>query len=141
MSATCSCVNNHSPDKHVCPVNGRVYASVDRRTVLHQIKTPWQRQVPEQGYYFCTDPDCEVVYFGDDDRLLRRNDLRTTVGQKARTPDRPICYCFDIRANDALAENAAIARQFVIDHTRDGSCDCAIRNPSGWCCLKEFPEQ
>lgn len=141
MSTSCSCVNNHSPDKHVCPVNGRVYASVNRSTVLHQIKTPWQQQVPEQGYYFCTDPDCAVVYFGEDDHVVTCDELRTPIGQKSRALDRPICYCFDIRANYALAKNAGIARQFVIDHTRDGSCACAIRNPSGRCCLKEFPDQ
>ena len=141
MNTCCSNRHNDYPDKHVCPVNGQVYAAVNHRTVLHHAKAPWAGQIPVQSYYFCTDPDCEVVYFGEDDRLLRRNDQRTTVGQKAWTPDLPVCYCFDIRANDALAENAAIARQFVIDHTRDGSCDCAIRNPSGRCCLKEFPEQ
>ena len=141
MNTCCSTRHNDYPDKHVCPVNGRVYEAVNHRTVLHHAKAPWARQVPAQGYYFCTDPDCEVVYFGEDDCLLTRNDLRAAVGQKSRAPDRPVCYCFDIRANDALAENAVIARQFVIDHTRDGSCACAIRNPSGRCCLKEFPDQ
>jgi hypothetical protein len=97
--------------------------------------------MPAQRYYFCTDPDCEVVYFGADDCILRCDDLRTGVGQKSRAPDRTLCYCFDIRATDVLLENAGLTRQFVIDHTRDGSCDCAIRNPSGRCCLKDFPDQ
>lgn len=139
---TC-CSNRHCdyPDKHVSPLNGRVYSAVNRRTVLHQVKTPWARDIPEQGYYFCTDPDCEVVYFGEDDRLLRRNDLRTAVGQKSQAPDRLLCYCFDIRESDARSDRAGAVRQFVIEHTRDGSCDCAVRKPSGRCCLKEFPDQ
>lgn len=140
MNTSCSCVPMHFPDKHVCPVNGRVYAAVDHRTVLHHVKTPWARPILAQGYYFCTDPDCEVVYFGEDDRLLRRDDLRTAVGQKSRAPDRPLCYCFDIRASDARSDGGC-ALQFVIEQTRDGSCDCAVRNPSGRCCLKEFPDQ
>ena len=82
-----------------------------------------------------------MVYIGEDGRVVICCELRMPVGTKSSTPDRHISDCFDIRANDALAETAGIARQFVIDHTRDGSCICAIRNPSGRCCLKEFPDQ
>ncbi|MGB5180201.1 MAG: hypothetical protein WBP44_15905 [Gammaproteobacteria bacterium] len=141
MNTSSLCAHNDYPNKHVCPVNGQVYASVNRRTVLHQVKIPWARQLPEQGYYFCTDPDCDVVYFGEDARVLMRDELRMPVGQKSSDPERPICYCFDIRAVDVMAEGAGTARQFVIDHTRDASCDCEIRNPSGRCCLKDFSGQ
>ena len=141
MNTSCSCAHNDYPSKYTCPVNGQVYASVNRRTVLHHVKSPWTRQIPEQGYYFCTDPDCDVVYYGEDDRVLMGDELRTLVGQKSCDPERPLCYCFDIRAVDVMAEEASSARQFVIDHTRDASCDCEIRNPSGRCCLKDFPGQ
>ena len=141
MNMSCSRVDNHCQDMHVCPVNGRVSAAVNHRTVLHHVKSPRARQIPVQGYYFCTDPDCGVMYFGEDDRILGRDYLRSAAGQNARTPGRPMCYCFGLRANDALVATAGIARKFVIDHTRPGSCDCAIRKPAGRCCLKALPDQ
>jgi hypothetical protein len=141
MNTSCSGAHNDYPDKYVCPVNGQAYASVNRRTVLHQANAPWARHIPEQGYYYCTDPDCDVVYNGEDGSVLMHDELRTQVGQKSRNPEQPVCYCFDIRAADTAAENGSTARQFVIDHTRDASCDCEIRNPSGRCCRKDFPGQ
>lgn len=53
------------------------------------------------------------------------------------SPDKHVCP-ENVRVFAAVD---AIARQFVIGHTRDGSCDCAIHNPSGRCCLKAFPGQ
>lgn len=124
----------------VCPRNGRAYAMVTRRTILHHMRTPWQRSLPNQAYYFCDDPDCDVVYFGTDQSLLTRTDLRTEVSQKSRDPVKTLCYCFDISATDIRNDEAhARARAFVIEQTRKGTCDCAIRNPSGRCCLKDFP--
>ena len=125
----------------ICPANGRRYRQVPLRTVLHHVGRPWQRQIPEQGYYFCTDPECEVVYFGDDQQTLTRTDLRGPIGQKSTDPQRTICYCFGITAADALAptDGGRDSRDYVIERTRIGDCACAIRNPSGRCCLGDFP--
>ena len=129
------------PKTAVCPRNGRNYAGVTMRTVLHHVTQPWARALPEQDYYFCDDPDCDVVYFGEDQHLLMRNDLRDTVGQKSRSPERTLCYCFDIDTSALLTrEEQRQARAFVIEQTRNANCDCVIRNPSGRCCLKNFPQ-
>ncbi len=128
------------PGSSVCPRNGRAYLAVARRTVLHHVRTPWQRALPDQAYYFCDDPDCDVVYFGEDQSLLMRDDLRDKVGQKSQDADKTLCYCFDINAANLQPEDAyEQARAFVIEQTRNASCDCAVRNPSGRCCLKDFP--
>ena len=129
------------PGTAVCPRNGRAYATVALKTILHHVRTPWARALPEQTYYFCDDPECDVVYFGADQSLLTRADLRTEVGQKSRAADRAICYCFDIDAMDLRsAEHRVRSRAFVIEQTRNATCDCAARNPSGRCCLKDFPK-
>jgi hypothetical protein len=52
MNTSRSCTHNDYSHKHVCPVNGRINAPVNRRTILHLIKSSWTRQIPEQGYYF-----------------------------------------------------------------------------------------
>jgi hypothetical protein len=138
MNAQCQSPDP-APRRACCPVNGKPYQAVPFNTVLHQVQKPWARALPEQGYYFCTDPDCEVVYFGEDERLFTENDLRIAVGQKSRAADRAVCYCFDITRAD-IERHAEQTRAFVTERTRDGSCDCQVRNPSGQCCLKDFPK-
>jgi hypothetical protein len=129
------------PRTAVCPRNGRAYYGVARRTVLHHVQQPWTRTLAQQGYYFCDDPDCDVVYFGEDKSLLMRDDLRGKVGQKSQDRDKTLCYCFDIDAADVQTEDGyAYARAFVIEQTRNATCDCVVRNPSGRCCLKDFPD-
>lgn len=126
-----------------CPLNGDTYEWVPRKTLMHQLKSAWLKDLPKQGYYFCNSPDCDVVYFGEDGRLFPRHALRLDVGQKSRANERTLCYCFDVNFADAvdkkLDAHGRTAREYVIEQTRDGTCDCVVRNPSGKCCLKDFP--
>ena len=124
-------------EKHACPVNGKRYASVQRKTLLHHILHPWEHAVAEQEYYFCTDPDCDVVYFGEDDSVIRSDELRTTIWQKSKDEADAICYCFGVtKALAMLDENI---KDFVIQQTKESLCSCETSNPSGRCCLKDFP--
>ena len=126
--------------KAVCPVNGQTYSQISRRTVLHQVRKPWQRKLTAQNYYYCDDPNCDVVYFGNDRQVILQDELRQSVGQKSFAPDRPLCYCFDILMSDLQTEQEQdILKTFVAEKTKDSACDCEIRNPSGKCCLKDFP--
>lgn len=127
------------PKKAVCPLNGQSYQRVERKTLLHHLLKPWQLDLPEQAYYFCDSPDCDVVYFGQDTQTFTQAELRTRVGQKSNQADRTLCYCFDVKQNDLL-ERFGVARNFVVNQTLNGTCDCEIRNPSGRCCLKDFPK-
>jgi len=127
------------PKKAVCPANGQTYNQVERKTLLHHLHKPWQIELPEQGYYFCDSPDCEVVYFGENQQTFTQTELRTRVGQKSRNADRTLCYCFDVKQSD-LSQQLVEARTFVINQTRNSTCDCEIRNPAGRCCLKDFPK-
>jgi hypothetical protein len=136
----CCTTNNRTLGKAICPINGQLYAQVSRRTVLHQVNQPWRHDLTAQHYYFCDDPNCEVVYFGDDQQIIRRHEMRQCVGQKSTTPDKPVCYCFDILLADLQNENEQIRlKTFVTNLTRTSTCDCEIRNPSGKCCLRDFP--
>jgi len=134
----------HSPSsgrtsRRRCPVNGKLYGTVGIKTVLHHVRSPWQAELPEQGYYFCDDPGCEVVYFGEDDRVILHSALRSSVWCKDTSPERLLCYCFGVHHGEALAD--ARARAFVARGTKAALCACEIRNPSGRCCLKDFPRQ
>lgn len=134
-------ITDGNAPRAVCPLNGRSYREVPLRTVLHHVCQPWRRSLAGRRYYFCTDPDCDVVYFGADATLIRRADVRTAVGQKSIDPERVVCYCFGVTAADVQASPTARheCRAYVVERTKCGDCDCAIRNPSGRCCLGDLP--
>jgi hypothetical protein len=122
--------------RHHCPRNGREYRQVPINTVRLHLNQPWQWQ-PQAHYYYCTDPACPVIYFADDDSVLEQADLRTPVGLKDPSPEAQICYCFGVTR--AESRDPAI-RAYVEEQTRQGHCACEIRNPSGRCCLADFPK-
>ena len=132
----------HYPKSHYCPVNGKAYSSVKRKTLLHHISGPWQKSLTEQGYYFCTDPGCDVVYYGQDNSVIHSNELRTSVWQKSNDKQALVCYCFGVSkelAKSDLKNNGDI-KAFVLEQTKQSTCSCETSNPSGRCCLKDFPQ-
>jgi hypothetical protein len=111
--------------------------------LLHQLKYPLNRQLDDNAYYFCASVDCDLVYFSLGDKRYKQDQLRQAVGQKSSAADRMLCYCFDIRADQVTDETKqnghSDSKEFVIEMTKSKRCACDIRNPSGQCCLKDFP--
>ena len=126
-----------TPRKFICPENNTEYAEVTLKTLLHHIKFPWLRNMKNQPYYFCHDPECDVVYFGLDGTTISTAEVRTRIGIKDKNPQSFICYCFGVTKNDALRYPEI--KTFVTQQTQNKMCACETRNPSGHCCLKDFP--
>jgi len=124
--------------KRRCPVDGKAYHKVAYATVLHHVKEPWRLSLAEQSYYFCSNPKCDVVYFGENDFLISKKMLRLKVGVKENSDDSLICYCFDV--TKAMAKSSDSAHAFVLEQTQKSNCSCVTSNPSGRCCLKDFPK-
>ena len=143
------CCNNSSEDKAeakislpkkcACPINKQKYIEVPKKTILQHIKAPWKNILDEDKYYFCEDPECEVVYFGLKGSIINKFELRTIVGKKEDSEDAPLCYCFGI--SKALAKNYPLIKAFVTQQTKEHNCSCDVKNPSGRCCLKDFPKK
>lgn len=140
MSDCCSSTKDTTqiPKRHICPKNGTQYHEVPYRTVLHHVKAPWDLSLTEQHYYFCDDPNCVVVYFGLDNTTITKSMLRTKVGIKETADDTLICYCFGVTKADAISNKRA--KSFVVEQTKNAKCSCETSNPSGRCCLKDFPK-
>ena len=119
-------------------INKQQYIEVPKKTILQHIKSPWKNILHEQKYYFCEDPDCEVVYFGLNGSVISKYELRTIVGIKENHEEAPACYCFGI--SKALANKYPLIKEFVIQQTKEHNCSCDVKNPSGRCCLKDFPK-
>ena len=107
------------------------------KTILHHIREPWQWRPEADAYYFCDDPECEVVYFGQDDSVIDRSRVRTAVGIKEKTDTAVICYCFGVTVTEAATRPEI--REYVCGQTDKRMCECKVRNPSGRCCLRDFP--
>jgi len=127
-----------NPKKHCCPRNGREYAEVSARTVALHIQHPWAWASQGRRYFFCEDSDCEVAYFADDDSVILKSQLRTRVGLKEQTDDALICYCYGVTRGEA--RTVPEAKAYVMAQTRQALCACDTTNPSGRCCLKDFPD-
>jgi hypothetical protein len=138
MSDCCSpSCESAQPNRHPCPGNGIEYAAVSPRTIIHHLKNPWQWVERKQGYYYCEGTGCDVVYFGEDGSVIARSELRWDIGIKDASADALLCYCFGITRADALSN--PLLKDYVIEKTKAGMCSCETSNPSGRCCLKDFP--
>lgn len=127
------------PKRHTCPANGKAYALVPSSTIKHHIKAPWSWNEKNQGYYFCSDPDCEVVYFGQDDSVIEKSSLRSEVGTKETSENALVCYCYGVTRSEA--KNNPYIRHFIVEETKQKNCACESKNPSGKCCLADFPKK
>ena len=108
------------------------------RTIVHHLQRVWVWQPSSERYYFCDEPACEVVYFGDDDSTVLKSQLRTPVGIKDPSDDGLLCYCYGVTRRDFSRDPST--REFVLAKTKVGDCSCEVSNPAGRCCLKDFPK-
>jgi len=139
MANSCSAPENKvaHPKKRSCPGNGLSGTEVSAKTISHHLKESWKWKDKGIRYFFCDDPNCEVVYFGEDDTTITKAELRTTVGIKEASNDTPACYCFGVSKADAIKDPNI--REYVMAQTKQAYCSCDVSNPSGRCCLKDFP--
>ena len=90
--------SDRDPPKRLrCPINGKEYGSVGYKTILHHLSEPWNNALIKQGYYFCSDADCEVVYFGQDNTLyikVRASHECWGKGEISRADGLLLFWCF-----------------------------------------------
>ncbi len=98
----------------------------------------WKWRATAERFYFCGTPDCDAVYFGNDGSVLPKSMLRTRVVAKEQDGDALLCHCFGVTKADFEREPSA--KDFVVEQTKAGRCSCETSNPSGRCCLKDFPK-
>ncbi len=136
MSESCCSAPAAGGDSRTCPECAHRGQSDDWLTVaaLASGVVP-----PKQRFWLCREPQCEVVYFGEDGTVLTVSDMTVVPGFKARSADDLVCYCFFHRRRDIEEELRATGATSVPDRitaeVKAGNCACEVRNPSGRCCL------
>ena len=152
-----SCCNSQPLKKKVltgtqiCPACHHKGTPVSPTTMIKHIEQPWLfaqklfssgAENPTQQaniFYFCHHPQCDLVYFSVDQSLMfKQNQLRTLVGFKNSERKGLLCFCFGVSAE--MLEQQPEIKDFIIRQTRAKLCACEAMNPSGQCCLRDFPK-
>lgn len=126
----------------LCPVSATPGKEVDLQTVKALLREHSLRRISKHQHHFCSDPDCEVVYFDEAGGVYLKDDVRMAVWQKEPSGRRMICYCFDESEAGMLTEcelvGTTAAAERVRAHIAAGRCACEVRNPRGACCLGDI---
>lgn len=130
-------ISSPLPKRAACPRDSTQSKAVSAKTVGLHIKRPWLLNVENPTFYFCDNPECEVVYFASTGVTFKVADVRTEVRAKDMSASAMLCYCFGVTKGEA--ETDPSLKDFVVAQTKKGKCACETRNPSGLCCLKNFP--
>ena len=139
MSEFCCAIEEGAKVSSRCPVSHEQGKPVEWLTVNALSARP----VPaRQAFRICRDPNCEVVYYGEEGTILKISDLRVQPGFKTTSKDGLLCYCFQFRRCDVQQELERSGRTNIIERitseVKADNCACEVRNPSGKCCLGEI---
>lgn len=143
MSGCCAASSNVNQASDVCGRCGSKGQSVQRITLESLLNPAARARLREWEYFFDPSPECDVVYFSDQqDSFFMKDDLLVRVGIKEKTEQPiPICYCFGHTMESARQEILETGRSTVVarvkEETKAGNCACEVKNPSGRCCLGE----
>ena len=135
MSSCCSSPSETKPkiSKLDCPSCGKKCLHVSFKTMQHHIKQPWSYPFSEEQYYYCGNPGCDAVYFSATNKIIHVSEIRPP----SKDEDL-ICFCFGITRSDSTINKGL--KDFVVEKTKSSMCSCEMVNPSGRCCLKDFPK-
>jgi hypothetical protein len=97
------------------------------------------RPTAEEGpWQYCSSPACEVLFYLDD-RVVKEDEARARVGEKALSAPEPVCFCFAHTTADIVADvtthGTSTIKSSIQEAVAHGSCACEHLNPSGRCCL------
>lgn len=123
----------------VCPVAGKTGKRVPFVTLKSLVRPEYGATLEGRDWFFCDQPDCDVVYFTRDGVTLGKAALKVRVGLKEKESPRTVCYCFSHTVESIRQEIEQTGRSAVAASIKEkvsaGECNCEILNPKGTCCL------
>ncbi|OMH31778.1 hypothetical protein BGP75_16825 [Motiliproteus sp. MSK22-1] len=127
-----------------CPHCGKLAKPVQLITLLHHVVAPLNQQLPCDEYFFCANISCGIVYFSKTGTVFDHTKVRKNTNKGLSDTSITLCYCFDVTQARVLEEigqtGESASKAFVVEQTKLKNCACDVRNPSGRCCLKDFPK-
>lgn len=122
-----------------CVLCGTTGNRVDSLTVKALLTESALSRFEPAEYRFCSDSNCNIVYFTESGRAFSKADLRVPVWHKELAGRRTICYCFGESEAGIADEIDRTGRSTAVErvraHIAADRCACEVRNPRGACCL------
>lgn len=118
-----------------CPRCGGVGIVVHRATLDAWAPAALRRQFADSAC-FCSNPECEVVYFDDLGGCLERQELDRPVPGKDFAA--PLCACFGLTREDIeddVAEGVVTRTRAAVQQANSPAARCSHLSPSGQICV------
>ena len=125
------------PDDLHCPRCQAIGQAVEAATIAAHLRDG-ERNPLGSSACFCPAAACEVAYFDAHGQSIPAALLNRPVFPK--DPDAPVCACFNLKADDILADAAAnnpAGVRELIRLSKSPRADCAARAANGRCCVAE----
>lgn len=123
----------------VYPVAGKTGKRVPLVTLKSLVRPEYGATLEGHDWFFCDQPNCDVVYFTRAGVTLGKAALKVRVGLKEKESPRTVCYCFSHTVESIRQEIEQTGRSTVAASIKEkvsaGECNCKILNPKGTCCL------
>jgi hypothetical protein len=118
-------------------MKGKMVQTITLKSLL--IPSALENLNPNTAYYFCTAPDCPVVYFNEEGQIFSTEQVKVPVFQKDKGLNIPVCYCFgwsrDRIQQEIIKTGKSTAETNIRSHIQARRCGCEVNNPQGSCCL------
>ena len=126
--------------RHPCPACGEEGRSVKEITLRSLVEESTTRELDTLvDFFFCACKSCDVAYFAADGRTVDKQRVTVRIGVKENESPRPLCFCFDVTAEDIEDEvkrdGATTIPDMITERCREGLDRCPETNPRGSCCL------
>lgn len=122
-----------------CPSSGTPGKAVEHITLRSLVAPTSQGLIHEGPWFYCSEPNCSVVYFDGGGATIDKEYLTVRVGTKERVSPRPICYCFGHTVEDIESDvehsGSSPIPDSITEKCRKGLHRCEETNPQGSCCL------
>lgn len=144
-TSNCDCGTGQTQSEIACPVCRKLGRTVNPTTPRHTLtRTVRDKLNAEHHYHFCENPDCDVVYYNNQDTsVFTTSELKNAVTIKDESPETPLCYCFKVLKKQALEDIARTGTTNVFQHIQSKmksgqSCFCEKANPRGDTCTQDI---
>ncbi|GAV22733.1 copper chaperone Copz family protein [Carboxydothermus pertinax] len=124
-----------------CPKCGDPGTQVFLDTVYNLLKEDLKAFFEKGVYYACTNPDCEVAYFGGNTYLV--SDVYPKLWYKDSSDDVYLCYCNKVTRREIKEAFQKVGPDLKAIFALTGACGggrCRTENPLGRCCHKVIEE-
>jgi len=124
----------------LCPVTATAGHAVKQVTLGNHIRPEHWHWAWRDGFFFCPEPACRVVYYNNLAGVyFTQEEIRTQVGIKSGPPPTPVCYCMNMTEEDIMEEihvkRCCDSLEDIKEYTRARTGKlCHITNPAGRCC-------